>query len=89
MIGISNEVLQAVLLDKTHVAMMAFHKFKKRINESSNRFVLFCYTKRYCGLQLLYHYVPTPVDKITVRLPFIQIKRNGWQSIKKRRHSNL
>jgi UDP-N-acetyl-D-mannosaminuronate dehydrogenase len=54
---ISEEVLQAVLLDKTHVAIMAFHKFKKRINESSNQwFVLFCYTKRYCGLQLLYHY---------------------------------
>jgi UDP-N-acetyl-D-galactosamine dehydrogenase len=33
MIGISNEVLQAVLLDKTHVAMIAFPKFKKRINE--------------------------------------------------------
>jgi UDP-N-acetyl-D-galactosamine dehydrogenase len=30
---ISDEVLQAVLLDKTHVTMIAFPKFKKRINE--------------------------------------------------------
>jgi UDP-N-acetyl-D-mannosaminuronate dehydrogenase len=52
---ISEEVLQAVLLDKNHVAIMAFHKIKKRkINESNQWFVLFCYTKRYCGLQLLY-----------------------------------
>jgi UDP-N-acetyl-D-galactosamine dehydrogenase len=30
---ISDEVLQAVLLDKNHVTMIAFPKFKKRINE--------------------------------------------------------
>jgi hypothetical protein len=53
---ISEEVLQAVLLDKT-MLRLAFTKSKERINESSNqRFVLFCYTKRYCGMQLLYHY---------------------------------
>jgi UDP-N-acetyl-D-mannosaminuronate dehydrogenase len=32
---ISEEVLQAVLLDKNHVAIMAFTKSKERINESS------------------------------------------------------
>jgi UDP-N-acetyl-D-galactosamine dehydrogenase len=30
---ISDEVLQAVLLDKTHVTMIAFPKFKKKNNE--------------------------------------------------------
>jgi UDP-N-acetyl-D-galactosamine dehydrogenase len=64
---ISEEVLQAVLLDKNPCCDMAFTNSKERINESSNQwFVLFC-TLRYCGMQLLYHYCSS-VDKITVRI---------------------
>jgi UDP-N-acetyl-D-galactosamine dehydrogenase len=60
---ISEEVLQAVLLDKNPLRLWRFTKSKKRINESSNqRFVLF-YTKRYCGMQLLYHYRSHSIDK--------------------------
>jgi UDP-N-acetyl-D-galactosamine dehydrogenase len=62
---ISEEVLQAVLLD--HVTIMAIHKFKK---ESTNHQIngLYCSaTLSDIGMQLLYHCSP-PVDKITVRL---------------------
>jgi hypothetical protein len=64
-----SEVLQAVLLDKTHVTMMAFPKFKK--NELTNNQIngLYCSATLSDIADCNYYIitVPTPVDKITVR----------------------
>jgi hypothetical protein len=72
----------------SHVTIMAFHKFKKELTNNQINGLYCSATLSDIGMQLLYHCSP-PVDKKTVRIySLIQIKRNGWQSIK-RRHSNL
>jgi hypothetical protein len=85
---ISEEVLQAVLLDKIHVAIMAFTKSKK---ESTNHQIngLYCSALRYCGMQLLYHYVPTPVDKKPSGFNSLYKSSETVGKVLKRRHSNL
>jgi UDP-N-acetyl-D-galactosamine dehydrogenase len=66
---ISDEVLQAVLLDKTHVAMMVSNSKKKKLtNHQING--LYCSATLSDIADCNYYIitVPTPVDKITVRI---------------------
>jgi UDP-N-acetyl-D-galactosamine dehydrogenase len=85
---ISEEVLQA-LLDKKPCYDMRFIQKKELTNHQING--LYCSALSdiaECNYYIIT--VPTPVDKNNrPDLTPIQIKRNGWQSIKKRRHSNL